>query len=123
MADLTEPITVTRGDTWGPAVLPLTNKRDGSPYNLSGATVVLTVKRRNDRSNDDDDALFQLTAGDGIEIDEPDPGSITVEISDENTELLEAETTYRYDVQIRRSGTTRTPIGGPLIVTRDVTRE
>lgn len=116
------PIGVTHGATWGPHTLPLTNRDDGLPYDFTGADVVLTVKRRTDRRGDDAGALFQLTVGDGITIDDPESGVMTVTITDERTDALEAGTTYRYDVRVRKDGRTDKPIGGPFLVAPDVTR-
>lgn len=116
------PISIRRGDTWGPATSPITDEDTGEPYDFTGATVTMTIKRRNDYSDDDSDALIALTVGDGITVDDPDPGDLTVEISDEETETLEAETVYRYDVQIEKGGKKRTVLGGLVVVSRDTTR-
>jgi hypothetical protein len=117
----TEPISLTKGDTWI-NTLPITES-DGSAYDLTGATVWLTVKAKNDTSsNDDDEALFQLIIGSGITVASPATGIIAVEITDEQTELLTAGGLYKYDVQVRKGGKTFTPIGGTVVVNRDVTR-
>jgi hypothetical protein len=116
----TEPLTIIRGDTYL-NTLPIAEP-DGSAYDLTGASVWLTVKPKGSRTDDDDDALIQLTVGDGITVADPASGEIAVKLTDEQTGELAADTTYRYDLQIRKGGDTFTPIGGPLVVLRDTTR-
>ena len=115
-----EEITTPKGDTWL-NTLPVLDS-DGVAYDLTDASVTLTVKEMNDRADDDTLALFQLTLGDGIAIDSPSTGVISIEMSDERTNLLAAGKSYAYDVQIRKNQQTFTPIGGKLVVTRDITR-
>lgn len=117
---ITEALTITKGDTW-PNTLPIT-KRDGSPYDLTGATVWLTVKDEFDTADDDAGGIFQLGVGTGLTVSAPATGIVAVEIADTQTDLLDPERTYRYDVQVRKGGKTFTPIGGRLTVTRDTTR-
>lgn len=115
-----ETITTPRGDTWL-NTLPITDK-NGAPYDLTGALLLMTVKQTTDRSSDDALALFQLVIGDGLTVTNPLTGLVAVEISDERTALLQADTSYAYDVQVRKGNQTFTPIGGELHCTSDVTK-
>ena len=81
-----EPITLPRGDTWL-NTLPVKN-RDGTPYDLTGASLWLTIKPRHSRDTDDSDALIQMTVGTGITVPAPTTGELAVEITDEQTATL-----------------------------------
>lgn len=116
----TESITLPRGDTWI-NTLPIVDA-DGVAYDLTGADAWLTVKPANATATDDTDAVFQLEIGDGLTVATPSTGIIAVEITDENTALLTAGRMYRYDVQVRKGGKTFTPIGGAVVVTKDITK-
>ncbi len=81
-----ENITLTRGDT---AVLELNvTKDDGTPYDFSQDTVVLTIKT----TTNSKDILVQKTFSDG-----------TIKIEHGDTKELKYGT-YKYDVQITTGG-------------------
>lgn len=117
-----QPITITKGDTWPNTLSPITNRDTGAVENLTGATIWLTIKEEFDDADDDAAAVVQLGVGTGLTVADPASGIVAVEIPDEDTDLLDPGTTYRYDVQVRKGGKTFTPIGGRLTVTRDTTR-
>jgi hypothetical protein len=116
-----EQISFARGDTYL-NTLPIKDQ-NGLPYELTDVDIWLTVKPASDRAEDDSGAIFQLTLGDGIAIDDPSTGVLTIEITDERSNMLQAEKPYNYDVQIRKNSQTFTPVGGKVLVIRDVTRE
>lgn len=117
---VTEALTITKGDTW-PNTLPIT-QRDGTPYDLTGATVWLTIKDRNDNTDADANAIIQLGVGSGLTVSAPATGVVAVELTDAQTGALLVGPKYKYDVQVRKGGKTFTPIGGLITVERDTTR-
>lgn len=116
----TESITLPRGDTWL-NTLPIVDA-DGVAYDLTGASIWLTIKERSDDAPDDADAIIQLEVGSGLTVATPSNGIVAVEITDEDTALLTPGRSYRYDVQVRKGGKTFTPIGGAVVVTKDITK-
>ena len=116
-------LTVKRGDTYTNTLTVL--DINDLAYDLTGATVWFTVKRRNDAASNDDDALVKLYwvsggASDGITITDPDSGIMEVEISATDTAALDP-TLYAYDVQIAKAGDVYTPVIGTISVQRDIT--
>lgn len=122
---VSDDLDVIRGDTFTGS-LTITDT-DGSVYDLTGATVWLTIKRANDRSSDDTDALVKLYwvdggASSGIAVATPTSGVIAITIPAASTDLLIPGQGYRYDVQVLKAGTVGTPKRGEVNVVFDTTR-
>lgn len=96
-------------------------EEDGGVYDLTGASVWLTVKEVADTASNDLAALFQLTVGDGLTVSAPATGVVAVEISSTRTDTLTAGRTYKYDVQVRKSSKTFPAIEGRIGVRARVT--
>ena len=99
--------TLIRGDT-RTLDLDLTDPETGMAYDLSGATVILTVED-----------LFTKSLADGID---ESSGSVTVTIDPEDTEdAPDYRARYRYDVQVTTAaGAVTTPQRGTILVLPDV---
>lgn len=114
-----------RGDTYRRRIQIFDT--DGDPYNFNDAVVWLTIKRRTDHRDDDDNALVALYwasggGSSGLTVDDPTDGWVRVTVSAAQTGALDAGQTYRYDVQILKSGEVDTPKSGLITVRADVTR-
>lgn len=91
--------------------------KNGTPLNLSGATIYLTVK--NDIALDDNQSCFQKIITNHINANEGET-SITIDSSD--TENLKPKK-YYYDIQLTDSeGNKSTVICGQFELLADVTR-
>lgn len=113
-----------RGDTpiWRTIV---TNKADGSPFDLTGWTVRFTAKRN--KTDPDSAAVFRLSSVDGT-CTFPDgeiAGVIYSQPERESTEALTADVNAYWDIQISRDGPTNqtyTIDWGTLPIKIDITR-
>jgi len=108
------PITVIRGSS---TIIPLELLQDELPIDLTGASLVFTVKNKYDDS--DDDAEFQI-----IETIHTDPvnGLSAIEIEPSDTENLNVKTFY-YDLDYTPAGEdVITILRGKFIVVYDVRR-
>lgn len=118
-------LTAIKGDTWTRSATVL--DADGEPFDFTGATVWWTLKRPNDKRNDDTNALLKFYwvddgASSGIAISDPESGVMVVTLTPAQTDALE-EGTYKYDVQVLDAdGNLETPDIGTFAVSRDVTR-
>lgn len=106
------PITIRmfQGDTdsW-----VFTDIRDGAPYNLTGATISFTAKRKNNEGSN----VFQKTVGSGIVITTPASGIFTVTLSAGDTSSLAKRThILDYDIVVTKSGVVKTIQAGDLVV-------
>lgn len=111
-------LTMYRGDDRD---FTITATEDGSPLDLTGATVRFTAKR--DAVDADDAAVIAKTSDTGIAIDEdPTTGVAVITIEAADTEDLRASATLVYDVQVTRGGRTLTVLAGHLAVIADVSR-
>ena len=102
---------MTRGDT-RTLTLTLTNA-EGTPYDLTGATVRFTVGD-----------LLEKVTGDGIVVADPDSGVAVITVNPADTEdASDWRHDYPYDVQvIFGDGTVITPILGRFVLRPDVTQ-
>jgi hypothetical protein len=122
MADLTAvrgdtneyDLTFTRLDTTQtPAV--------AVPLDLTGATIVFTLKRNLDDA--DVDAVLQKTAGAGIAVTDAANGEALLTLNPADTTDLPAPRAFHYDVQVTESdGRVTTTAIGLLRLTADVER-
>lgn len=104
-------ITMTRGDT-RTLTLTLTDS-DGDPYDLTGATVRMSVG-----------SLFDKGPSDGIVVSAPLTGVAVITVNPDDTEGASARRSYPYDVEVTfADGTVITPILGRFVVRADVTTE
>lgn len=120
---------IYRGDT---VMLPIWYALDyydgenpGAPIDLTGATLWFTAKI--DLADDDaaPSAIQRNTANGGAVIEEPTVGAYRVWIDPTSTNLLDDDTMYIFDVQVRTPGAaprTVTVRRGIMKVLRDVTR-
>lgn len=113
-----------RGDTpiWQTTV---TNKSDGTAFNLTGWTARMTAKRN--KTDSDADAVFQLSTVAGT-VTFPDgaaAGVLQSQPEREDTSDLTTELTLFWDIQIAKDGSpdqTFTVDSGTLQVRFDITR-
>lgn len=110
--------TMTRGDT---VILSGTTTLGGDPYDLSGATLLFTAKNR--YTDDDADAVFQKSVGDGITVVSAAQGLFTVEIEpDDTADVPKVQTVLFWDTQVVDSESKKYTIAsGKLIIKPDVT--
>lgn len=110
--------TITRGDS---RTLSGAVTLSGEPFNLTSCDIWFTVKYR--YTDDDDDAVFQKTVGDGITVTNPTAGLITIDINPADTEdIPKVKTILVYDLQIKNSGGSKwTSASGNIVVNPDVT--
>jgi hypothetical protein len=104
----------TRGDTF---VRNLTIKEDGTPIDITGYTVVMTIKTGYEV--DDDDATLQKEVTSHTD---PTNGITDIVITpDEWEDIVAGE--YVYDIQITTTtGAVYTPMSGVFLLTDDVTK-
>lgn len=103
-------LSLIRGDS-SELSLTLTDNA-GDPYDLTDATVIMTV-----------DDLFEKSIGSGITVDDPTSGVAAITVDPADTEdAPDARCAYRYDVQVTLSdGSIKTPVRGLFVVIPDVT--
>lgn len=119
LKDEVHNLFVVRGDT-KIFTVNVTSKEDGTATDLTGAAIVLTVKKR--REDPDIDAVISLSVGSGITITDAVGGQLQVKVPAADTNALELRK-YHYDIQIDLgSGDRETPVLGRLDVRGDVTR-
>lgn len=115
-------LTMVRGDT--PSFDLDINKPDGSAYDLSGATLIMSAKRHGD--DPDYRAAFRKTSAGGsptITITNAAGGLARVDMKAADTASVEAPADLWFDVQVSfPSGVVVTPIMGTLTVSADSTR-
>lgn len=87
----------------------------GDPINLTGTTAEMDVKRI------DGTLVFTLTVGDGITFTNPTGGEMTLLVEPSETNTLDPEFTYRYDVQWTNGTTIRTLAWGTIRTLEQVT--
>jgi hypothetical protein len=108
------------GDTH---TLELFLEEEGEPLPLAGYNIVFSMKI----SKDDADNAFttiQKFIGDGIEIIAPPPeGHFLVTIDGADTDWLEKDTTFYFDIQLSQGGETFTVAVGTLTFSFDVTQK
>jgi hypothetical protein len=105
--DLPQPVDLNayRGDSWAQT---FTFNRDGTPVDLTGATVACQAMRRLDRTTN----TLQTTTG-------ATPGQVTIAMPAAGP--LDAGV-YTYDVEVTApGGSVQTWVGGRLKITPDVT--
>ena len=102
-------IAMFRGDSLNQPVQIL---RDGAPFNLIGATLAFTV-RRTDRSE-------VLIENEPV-ITNASEGRFTIALNPSDTEDLEGNVKYLYDVEYRVGGSVRTLVKDRLFLKHDIT--
>jgi hypothetical protein len=109
-------LEMIRGDT---AQLEVTVTAANVAFDLTGATVTFTAKRR----KTDDAIVFEKDLGDGITITNAIQGELAVEIAPADTSaLLDEASGLVWDLQVSRGGQVFTVARGNLRVLLDVTR-
>mgnify|MGYP000992371531 CR=1 FL=1 len=90
--------------------------KDGSAWNLTGATKLwLTLKQSLDQ--DDDDFVLQLTLGSGLSFISESGGTVLVSFTAAQLADLDPNATYYWDFQVKEStGKIRTPDNVPGLV-------
>lgn len=112
--------TIYRGDT---PSFTLTFTRAGTAFDIGGASVWFTAKRK--VTDADADAVFQKTIGDGVTLTALGAGGIaTATLAEADTESLpDHEVALEVDVQLLEAdGTKTTTSRGVLRVRPDVSR-
>lgn len=90
------------GDVWlsgDTHSIQVTVLEEGQPVPLSGLNALFTAKLN---KQDADNALTNITKslGDGIEFVDPDNGVLLITISPSDTDWIEKDTTFVWDVQL-----------------------
>lgn len=114
-------LTMARGDT--PSFDLDINNPDGSPYNLTGATIKMTALRHKDDPKYR--ALFSKTSAGGsptIVITNAAGGIARVDMVAADTRYIEVPAALFYDVEITNGAVTFTPITGTLTISPDASR-
>lgn len=88
---------------------------DGAAIDLTGTTTEMDVKRA------DESLVLTLTVGDGITYTDPGGGEMTIVVDAADTENLDPQYTYRYDVQWTSGTTVRTIAWGTIQTIEQVT--
>jgi hypothetical protein len=118
MADL----SAVRGDTneYDLTFSRLDGQGVAQPLDLTGATIVFTLKR--DLADTDDAAVLQKTDSSGITVSAPaTAGLATLKLDPADTASLPAPRAFHYDVQVTESdGRVTTTAIGLLRLTADV---
>jgi hypothetical protein len=112
-----EPIL--SGDTHS---LEITVREEGVPIPLTGLDAEFTAKLD---KKDADNALTNIkkSLGEGIEYTDPDNGVVVITIDAADTENLEQDTTFYFDLQLSSGpDDVFTPIMGDITFTVDVTQ-
>lgn len=111
--------TMTRGDTVQFSVVVTL---DDVAYDLTDCSLWFTAKYK--YTDDDDDAVFQKTLGDGITVTSAPQGLAAIVISPTDTDALSLiKTVLFWDLQlVDDSGNVYTIASGNLIVNPDVTQ-
>lgn len=117
MTEKNTNLTMVRGDEYGVRFQALYN---GDPMPLTGAELYFTAKWR--FSDPDDEAVFQYTTADQIEVLDVDEGTFRVVVDPDDTVGLPARrTVLRYDVKvITATDRPYTLVRGNLIVEPNV---
>lgn len=87
----------------------------GDPIDLTGTDAEMDVKRL------DGSLVFTLIVGDGITFTDPGGGEMTIAVEPSETETLDPEYTYRYDVQWTNGTSVRTLAWGTIQTIQQVT--
>jgi len=104
-------ITRVRGDDWSIAG---TISADGTPVNLTGATITSQLRRTADST--------VVAEAWTVTVNSAAAGTVTLSLTDTETALI-TPGTYVYDLQVVISGVTTTyGEGSTLVVKADVTR-
>lgn len=102
--------------------IEITLSEEGEPLDLTGLNAEFTAKLN---KKDADNALTNIkkSLGDGIEFTDPENGVFLITISPEDTDSLENDTTFYWDVQLN-NGTDDvfTPVIGTITFTTDITQ-
>ena len=106
---MSQAITITRGDT---TTLKVVVYNNGSVFNLTGYTPVLTVKTSKDSTTN----VIQVTGS----VTDATNGVVTFSLSSSDTSV--DCSTYYYDVQVSNSSNTYTVLNSTFTVTGDVNR-
>ena len=104
---------IVQGDTCSFRVTLSDENED--PINLTGTTADMEIKRL------DGTLVLALTIGDGITYTNPTAGEMTITIDAADTDTLEPEYTYRYDVQWTNGANIRTVVAGKLKIMSQIT--
>ena len=120
IADFPQNDVWLAGDTH---TLELFLEEEGEPLPLAGYDIVFTMKV----SKDDADNAFttiQKFVDEGIEIIDPPPdGHFLITIDGTDTDWLERDTTFYFDIQLSQGGETFTVAMGTLTFSMDVTQK
>lgn len=103
-------------------VIQINKRSDGTPVDLTGATIKFSAKRHPDFAAV---LISKATGGQGITIDGDQvahKGKATIALAPGDTHDLPADVSLWYDVQTLKDGDTDTPLSGRLTVKPDVTR-
>lgn len=90
-------ISCNRGDT---AEFQVQTERNGVPIDLTGATIVMSVRR-----NVASPVLFTKSVGSGITVASPTSGAMAIHLLSADTSVLPNESfAYIYDIRVTTSG-------------------
>lgn len=89
------------GDTWDLTATILDER--GGPFDLTGCTVLFTLKRKSDTAANDNAALCKLSTGSGIVVADPTSGVAAITVPASVTAQLSTNR-YKYDVRVVNAG-------------------
>src|SRR6185312_4659889 len=92
------------GDAWDLSV-SIPSEVGSGAFDLTGCTVLFTLKRRSDTAANDDAALCKLSwvsggAATGIAVADPTSGVAAITVPASATAQLSTDYAYRYDVRV-----------------------
>jgi hypothetical protein len=92
------------GDTWD-LTATIRNELGTGPFNLTGCTVLFTLKRKSDVAANDNAALVKLSwvsggAATGIAVATPTSGVAAITVPSSVTAAMSSAHRYRYDVKV-----------------------
>lgn len=90
-------------------------KSDGTPVNLIGTTTDMDIKRPNG------DLVLSLSVGDGITYTNAAAGEMTILLEPSETQNLDPEYTYHYDIQWTNGSSVRTVAWGTITTLKQIT--
>ncbi len=91
------------------------NDENDDPINLTGTTADMEIKRL------DGTLVLALGIGNGITLSNPTAGEMTITIDAGDTDALDPEYTYLYDVQWTNGANVRTVVAGQLKIMKQIT--
>ncbi len=108
-----EDFVLYRGDTWSQRLTIVQDDGSDTPYDLSGADIILQAKT----DPDIDTSVLSLSVGAGITIGGADNNEISI------TSVVDVEPgEYVYDLQVTLNDVVTTYLKGRIIVKSDISR-